>query len=271
VSPLYTLLSGAIEEIELPVKKVDIILCDWLGYGFFFNSLISSVLFAREKWLINGGVIYPDKARLHIAGVENQGRKFQRVDWWKSVYEFDMSVLRQYALKEPVIATVKDKTITTTSCCFAQLDLNTMSAETELDFPFRLNALSDTHTHAFVTYFDVLFSRSFQQVTFSTGPLSPRTVYSQTSFFLDKDLSVKQVSAHSAVDISENISTQCSYIFCLRISYCGESFQGETISGRFKVKEMKPNKTAFEIQVDCDGEDADYHEAHEFIMAGPTY
>lgn len=43
---------GKIEDIELPVQKVDIILSDWMGYLLFFDSMIDSVIYARDKWLV---------------------------------------------------------------------------------------------------------------------------------------------------------------------------------------------------------------------------
>ena len=42
-----TIIRGKIEEIQLPVPKVDIIISEWMGYCLFYESMLDSVLFAR--------------------------------------------------------------------------------------------------------------------------------------------------------------------------------------------------------------------------------
>lgn len=50
------------EEIELPVKEVDIIISEWMGYFLTYESMLDSVLFARDKYLKAGGKMLPDRA-----------------------------------------------------------------------------------------------------------------------------------------------------------------------------------------------------------------
>jgi len=42
-----------VEEVELPdgVEKVDIIISEWMGYCLFYESMLKTVIFARDKWL----------------------------------------------------------------------------------------------------------------------------------------------------------------------------------------------------------------------------
>ena len=37
----------------MPVEKVDIIISEWMGYCLFYESMLNSVLFARDKWLVS--------------------------------------------------------------------------------------------------------------------------------------------------------------------------------------------------------------------------
>lgn len=46
-SDKVTIIRGKIEEITLPVPKVDIIISEWMGYCLFYESMLDSVLFAR--------------------------------------------------------------------------------------------------------------------------------------------------------------------------------------------------------------------------------
>lgn len=36
-----------VEEITLPVDKVDIIISEWMGYFLFYESMLDTVLYAR--------------------------------------------------------------------------------------------------------------------------------------------------------------------------------------------------------------------------------
>lgn len=50
---VVTVLKGKIEEIELPVNKVDIIISEWMGYFLLFENMLNTVLYARDKWLVS--------------------------------------------------------------------------------------------------------------------------------------------------------------------------------------------------------------------------
>ena len=43
------------EEVELPdgVEKVDIIISEWMGYCLFYESMLNTVIYARDKWLVS--------------------------------------------------------------------------------------------------------------------------------------------------------------------------------------------------------------------------
>jgi hypothetical protein len=50
---VITVLKGKVEEIELPVTKVDIIISEWMGYFLLFENMLNTVLYARDKWLVS--------------------------------------------------------------------------------------------------------------------------------------------------------------------------------------------------------------------------
>ena len=52
-----TIIRGKVEEIELPVDKVDIIISEWMGYFLIYESMFDTVIFARDKWLNNNGIV----------------------------------------------------------------------------------------------------------------------------------------------------------------------------------------------------------------------
>ena len=52
----------------MPVDTVDIIVSEWMGYCLIYESMMDSVLFARDKWLRKDGkgMIFPDRAIMYL-------------------------------------------------------------------------------------------------------------------------------------------------------------------------------------------------------------
>lgn len=46
-----TVIKSKIEDAVLPVPHVDVIISEWMGYFLVYESMLESVLFARDKWL----------------------------------------------------------------------------------------------------------------------------------------------------------------------------------------------------------------------------
>lgn len=61
-------INGKVEELELPVKEVDIIISEWMGYCLIYESMLDTVLHARDKWLRKDGkgMLFPDKAKMYL-------------------------------------------------------------------------------------------------------------------------------------------------------------------------------------------------------------
>jgi protein arginine N-methyltransferase 1 len=74
-----TLLQGKMEEVELPFDKVDIIVSEWMGYFLLYESMLDTVLYARDKYLKKDGLIFPDKATIFMAGIEDGDYKEEKI------------------------------------------------------------------------------------------------------------------------------------------------------------------------------------------------
>lgn len=57
LSDKITILQSKVEETILPVNKVDIIISEWMGYCLLYESMLDTVLFARDKWLDSNGYV----------------------------------------------------------------------------------------------------------------------------------------------------------------------------------------------------------------------
>jgi hypothetical protein len=141
-----------------------------MGYCLFYESMLKTVIFARDKWLAPGGHMFPDKATLHICAIEDREYKEDKVNWWNNVYGFDMSCIRDVAITEPLVDLIDPKQIVTNSSLLKDIDLLTIKEE-DLAFSadFSLQVKRNDYVHAFVTYFTVEFSACHKKMGFSTG------------------------------------------------------------------------------------------------------
>jgi len=146
--------------------------------------MLDTVLLARDKYLAPGGKLFPDKASIHMAAIEDQEYKEEKINFWDNVYGFDFSPIKEVALREPLVDTVDFKAVVTDPFLLKEFDLATVTKE-ELSFkaPFTLKATRDDNIHAFLAWFDVSFSACHKPVKFSTGPHSQYTHWKQTVFY----------------------------------------------------------------------------------------
>lgn len=106
--------------LVLPTATVDVILCSWAGPAALFDSLVATVIWARDRFLAAGGVILPNRATLSLVGAElvppvvpigweaiaaemkerqggggggNGARGPRKPFAWGDVYGFDMSAI----------------------------------------------------------------------------------------------------------------------------------------------------------------------------------
>lgn len=230
-----TLIKGKVEEVELPVK-VDIIISEWMGYCLLYESMLDTVIFARDKWLKPGGLLFPDKASLFMTAIEDHEYKEEKINWWDSVYGFDMSAIRDVALLEPLVDVVEARQVVTDSCRMKEIDLNTCKVE-DLNFnaPFTIRSRRNDYVHAFVVFFTVEFSACHKRTGFSTGPESRYTHWKQTVFYLKDSLTIKN---------------------------------GELINGEFQIEQNKRNKRDLDIKLDYqfDGELMSMKDHHRYRM-----
>ena len=68
---IITVVQGTMETVDLP-EKVDIIISEWMGYFLLRESMLDTVLHARDRFLKPGGALYPSHARLYMAPAVTQ-------------------------------------------------------------------------------------------------------------------------------------------------------------------------------------------------------
>jgi protein arginine N-methyltransferase 1 len=105
------------------IEKVDIIVCEWMGNFLLSNSFLRSVIYARDKFLVRDGLIFPDKATLYICGIQDEEFKQSKFKMWDNVYNVNMSCVKNVSFKDPYIDTFNKKNILSTICPIFEVDL----------------------------------------------------------------------------------------------------------------------------------------------------
>lgn len=186
------LIKGKVEEVTLPdgIDKVDIIISEWMGYCLFYESMLNTVICARDKWLAKNGLIFPDRATLYICAIEDRQYKSEKIDWWDNVYGFNMSCIRRAAIKEPLVDVVNPNQVVTNFCLIKEVDIYKVTID-DLTFssPFTLFCKRNDYVQAFVTFFSIDFTMCHTRVGFSTEPNERvYTHWKQTVFYIDNDI-----------------------------------------------------------------------------------
>jgi len=185
------IIRGKVEDIELPHDKVDVIISEWMGYFLLYESMLDTVIYARDRWLKKDGVLFPDKSTLYLAAIEDAEYKQEKIHFWESVYGFNMSCIKDQAMSEPLVDCVEYQALVSRACPILTIDLYTVTID-ELDFSsmFSLPLTVNSYCHAFIAYFDVEFSKCHVKVGLSTGPGCDYTHWKQTVFYIDHELLV---------------------------------------------------------------------------------
>jgi protein arginine N-methyltransferase 1 len=231
MSDKITLLQGKMEEVTLPVDKVDIIISEWMGYFLLYESMLDTVLLARDRYLAPGGLIFPDKAHIYMAAIEDGDYKEEKIGFWNNVYGFNFAPLQKTALAEPLVDTVEMKAIVTDPGLIFSIDLYTVTpAELAFSVPFSLSITRNDFVHALISWFDIEFTACHKPIRFSTGPHAKYTHWKQTVFYLQEVLTVNR---------------------------------GETIVGNISSKPTEKNKRDLDVRIDYRLEAEDPHRSTE--------
>lgn len=100
--------------LVLPTATVDVILCSWVGPAGLYDSLIASVIWARDRFLTASGIVLPNRAVVHMCGASQPHVSDGAELSWEDVYGFDMSAIRPRKQPSRIVATTDYTTLTYT-------------------------------------------------------------------------------------------------------------------------------------------------------------
>jgi hypothetical protein len=95
-----------------------------MGYMLLFESMLSTVLYARDRWLAPGGVVHPSRARLLVCGMDLDGFRATQRAYFNDVYGFDMRAMTEPwpaaavgDLRDPLVEVIPGSIVCSTSAC----------------------------------------------------------------------------------------------------------------------------------------------------------
>lgn len=179
-----TLVKGRLEETELPETKFDFIISEWMGYFLLFEGMLDSVIAARDRFLVPGGMVLPNRCTISLVAVSDPDRYSRLVGFWDDVYGYKMTCMRRPLLEEASVEVVPASSVVSAPALVLSLDLNTCNVpDTEFTAHFDLTVDKACEVTAVVGYFDTYFDLP-NPVMFSTGPAAVPTHWRQTVFYL---------------------------------------------------------------------------------------
>ena len=173
------------------IEKIDIIICEWMGNFLLSNSFLKKVIYARDKFLVKDGLIFPDKAILYISGIQDEKFKKDKFNMWDNVYSINMNCVKNISFKDPLIDTFNKKNIISTICPIFEVDMYKIK-ENEINFSnsYELIFNRNDNLSALAGWFDVEFSKTPNKIKFTTSPYNQYTRWKQTIFYLEKNIRV---------------------------------------------------------------------------------
>ncbi|KAI0329044.1 S-adenosyl-L-methionine-dependent methyltransferase [Cubamyces sp. BRFM 1775] len=167
---IITVIRGKVEDIKLPegYDHVDIIVSEWMGYALLYESMLDSVLNARDRFLKpDSGVMAPSQCKMMFALCEAGELFKERIGFWSDVYGFDLSAMGKDVYDEAIVDVVGSETVLSEPVVVKDLYLGNITAK-QLDFssPFTLVSTAERKTkiHAFVLYFDTFFTHTGEPI-----------------------------------------------------------------------------------------------------------
>eukprot|EP00899_Mesostigma_viride_P024771 jgi/Mesvir1/5479/Mv15529-RA.1 len=174
LSHVIQVMRGKIEEVDIP-EKADVIISEWMGYVLVYESMLDSVIFARDKYLKPGGIMLPTSATIYAGLYSDEERFESSLEFWRDVYEIDMSPIiplaRKCATSEPLVEDLSSMQIISWPAKLWEIDLATVTVEDIASFSpsFSLVSMVVAPLHGLAIWFDVTFPTPNRVVSGAPG------------------------------------------------------------------------------------------------------
>jgi len=217
---------------------VDIIISEWMGYFLIYETMLPSVIFARDKWLKPNGLMFPSKAMLYMTPIRNDVWLEENYLFWQDVYGFDFSDLRAKhmldATREALTEDIRSEDVIGEKALVLDLDLYSISHEDSRgpwSSQFTCQVFGSCTCIGWASWFDVVFPGGS---ILSTSPDSEPTHWAQTLFLMSAPVQVEQddeIQSKIAVAHTQDSKRVLRVVLEMEIQ-----------TGSHSVKRLKPDK-----------------------------
>eukprot|EP00747_Dinoflagellata_sp_TGD_P094195 gnl/TRDRNA2_/TRDRNA2_166029_c1_seq1.p1 gnl/TRDRNA2_/TRDRNA2_166029_c1~~gnl/TRDRNA2_/TRDRNA2_166029_c1_seq1.p1 ORF type:complete len:292 (+),score=52.33 gnl/TRDRNA2_/TRDRNA2_166029_c1_seq1:72-878(+) len=228
---VVTVVRGRVEDLELP-EKVDVIISEWMGRFLVGESMVQSVLVARDRWLKPAGVMYPSSARLFVAELDKRQAARAQMEMEGELAQWDglsAKLASRYSLRldtlRPAYSNEKfavmfrrawqgqmpEAVVVGESQVVLDLDMHTVTNEQLLDWTHMMRlqqASTETPVHGLISWFDVRFcgkeeSPAEKCIDLDTSPAAAPTHWGHTAFLLVPPLTSPDVSVQLTQSLAD--------------------------------------------------------------------
>ncbi|XP_055921962.1 protein arginine N-methyltransferase 6 [Eupeodes corollae] len=185
LTSVVKVIRSKIEDFVLPASlgKVDIIVSEWMGFFLLHEGMLDSVIYARDKFLKEGGVMFPQEATIIVApcSVPSLYKYYNDVDGIKMT-KFAKRLREQKSSKPEICCLKKEDLLAEgTVMHFMNLEEVTLEEIEEIKFESLVPIEYPGRFEGICIWFEVLFPAEAREdcVILSTEPQSPATHWKQ--------------------------------------------------------------------------------------------
>ncbi|CAF0728862.1 unnamed protein product [Rotaria sp. Silwood1] len=243
-----------IEDIDKFDENIDIIISEWMGFYLFHESMLESVIYARDHFLNLSSrnnditpeqnesiVIFPSHAYLYCAPFIDQHIRIELNTMWKDYFDLNMSSILPHIknsnLKECVFETIEPSQLVHDAQLIQSIDLRTIRID-DLHTMRSFCEFDIDNTciiSGFCFWFDCYFSSNnnssiLRSTRLTTSPYSSKTHWKQTLVFLPEDIyPLKGDTVPVNIKLKRSLKNRRQYQLSIGIKKIKEGFINSNI------------------------------------------
>lgn len=262
MSHIVEVIQSSVEDLQLPCQ-VDIIVSEWMGYILLRESMLDSVIRARNRWMKPEGSMFPSHATMYFSAVsfeEDREGKYNdyhgSLNEWdkfsgemKNFYNIDMSSMtdaykkeqEDYYIYSALWTELRVEHVIGQPVVIKRMDLNTCTlkdAECVNQVPFEIQIPFPVRVSGFAGWFTVNFNGSTatpatKRVTLSTGPEAGYTHWGQQVFYLHDAIDCSaETKLHGNVSMTRQVKNK--RLYDLNLDFKVDDRE-EEIKGKYEI------------------------------------
>ncbi|XP_012552001.2 uncharacterized protein LOC101745013 [Bombyx mori] len=194
------IIHSKVEDVILPNNiKVDVIVSEWMGFYLLHEGMLDSVLIARDKFLKEGGEMFPETAVIYVApcSIPSLYNK------WNNVHGVSMSAFAKHLRKnkstKPEILNIEQKDLLgdEVALCWINLREDSASDLNEFSIQHVVGAKKSGSYEGLCLWFECNFpsmseTKDENRIILDTSPNSLATHWKQTAIVLPQEVEVEE-------------------------------------------------------------------------------